>query len=69
MQPRSHESSAGGELCWLGPIPGGDAGAGRAGGISDGAPGLRNYHPGYYAAFLLDPEGNKVEAVFHHGER
>jgi catechol 2,3-dioxygenase-like lactoylglutathione lyase family enzyme len=39
------------------------------GGTSDGAPGLRGYHPGYYAAFLLDPEGNKVEAVFHHGER
>jgi catechol 2,3-dioxygenase-like lactoylglutathione lyase family enzyme len=36
-----------------------------AGGTSDGAPGLRGYHPGYYAAFLLDPEGNKVEAVFH----
>jgi catechol 2,3-dioxygenase-like lactoylglutathione lyase family enzyme len=36
-----------------------------AGGTSDGAPGLRTYHPGYYAAFLLDPEGNKIEAVFH----
>ena len=36
-----------------------------AGGKSEGAPGLRDYHPGYYAAFLLDPEGNKVEAVFH----
>jgi hypothetical protein len=29
------------------------------------APGPRDYHAGYYAAFLLDPEGNKVEAVFH----
>jgi catechol 2,3-dioxygenase-like lactoylglutathione lyase family enzyme len=38
-----------------------------AGGKSDGEPGLReHYHPQYYAAFLLDPEGNKVEAVFHH---
>jgi catechol 2,3-dioxygenase-like lactoylglutathione lyase family enzyme len=37
------------------------------GGKSDGAPGLRTYHPEYYAAFLLDPEGNKIEAVFHHG--
>lgn len=36
-----------------------------AGGQSDGAPGLRDYHPRYYAAFLLDPEGNKIEAVFH----
>jgi catechol 2,3-dioxygenase-like lactoylglutathione lyase family enzyme len=33
-----------------------------------GPPGRRNYHPGYYAAFLLDPEGNKVEAVYHHAE-
>jgi catechol 2,3-dioxygenase-like lactoylglutathione lyase family enzyme len=38
-----------------------------AGGTDDGAPGLRSYHPAYYAAFLLDPEGNKVEAVFHGG--
>ena len=37
-----------------------------SGGTSDGAPGLRSYHPEYYAAFLLDPEGNKIEAVFHH---
>ena len=40
----------------------------NAGGTSDGAPGLRGYHPGYYAAFLLDPEGNRIEAVFHRGE-
>lgn len=39
-----------------------------AGGTSEGAPGPRDYHPGYYAAFLLDPCGNKVEAVFHHHE-
>jgi catechol 2,3-dioxygenase-like lactoylglutathione lyase family enzyme len=38
-----------------------------SGGKSEGAPGLRNYHPQYFAAFLLDPEGNKIEAVFHHG--
>ena len=36
------------------------------GGRSNGAPGLRPYHPDYYAAFLLDPDGNNVEAV-HHG--
>ena len=36
-----------------------------AGGIDNGAPGERPYHPGYYAAFLLDPEGNNIEAVFH----
>ncbi|MBI4239344.1 MAG: VOC family protein [Deltaproteobacteria bacterium] len=37
-----------------------------SGGTSDGAPGIRQYHSGYYAAFLLDPEGNRIEAVFHH---
>lgn len=37
-----------------------------AGGTDNGAPGLRErYHPGYYAAFLLDPDGNNVEAVYH----
>ncbi len=37
-----------------------------AGGTDNGAPGLRaQYHPGYYAAFVLDPDGNNVEAVFH----
>ncbi len=40
-----------------------------AGGRDEGAPGLRpHYHPAYYAAFLLDPDGNKVEAVSHNGE-
>ena len=37
-----------------------------AGGKDNGPPGLRDYHPGYYAAFVLDPDGNNVEAV-HHG--
>ena len=37
-----------------------------AGGRDNGAPGERPYHPGYYAAFLLDPDGNNIEAV-HHG--
>jgi catechol 2,3-dioxygenase-like lactoylglutathione lyase family enzyme len=37
-----------------------------AGGRDNGAPGERAYHPGYYAAFLLDPDGNNIEAV-HHG--
>ncbi len=36
-----------------------------AGGKDNGAPGLRDYHPGYYAAFVLDPDGNNVEAVYH----
>ena len=37
-----------------------------AGGKDNGAPGERaRYHPGYYAAFLLDPDGNNIEAVYH----
>lgn len=35
------------------------------GGQDHGAPGERPYHPGYYAAFVLDPDGNNIEAVFH----
>ena len=35
------------------------------GGADHGAPGLRPYHPGYYAAFVLDPDGNNIEAVYH----
>jgi catechol 2,3-dioxygenase-like lactoylglutathione lyase family enzyme len=36
-----------------------------AGGRNNGAPGERHYHPGYYAAFVLDPDGNNIEAVEH----
>jgi catechol 2,3-dioxygenase-like lactoylglutathione lyase family enzyme len=37
-----------------------------AGGADDGAPGLRPHdHPGYFAAFLRDPAGNRIEAVCH----
>ena len=36
-----------------------------AGGRDNGKPGERPYHPGYYAAFLIDPDGNNVEAVYH----
>lgn len=36
-----------------------------AGGTDNGAPGERPYHPSYYAAFVLDPDGNNIEAVFH----
>ena len=36
----------------------------KAGGTSDGAPGLRaEYQGGYYAAFIRDPDGNRIEAV------
>ncbi len=37
-----------------------------AGGTDNGAPGLRpHYHPNYYGAFVLDPDGHNVEAVCH----
>ncbi|MDQ1902326.1 VOC family protein [Paracoccus sp. WLY502] len=36
----------------------------KAGGTDNGPPGLRDYHPGYYAAYLLDPDGNNIEAKF-----
>lgn len=37
-----------------------------AGGTDNGGPGIRTeYSPGYYAAFLLDPDGHNVEAVYH----
>lgn len=35
------------------------------GGKNNGAPGERPYHPGYFAAFVIDPDGNNIEAVFH----
>ncbi len=35
------------------------------GGTDNGRPGERAYHPGYYAAFVLDPDGNNIEAVYH----
>ena len=39
-----------------------------AGGTDNGAPGERpHYHPGYYGAFVLDPDGHNIEAVCHQG--
>ena len=39
-----------------------------AGGTDNGPPGLRTiYHPGYFAAFVHDPDGNNAEAVNHGG--
>ena len=47
------------------------AAAMKIGGTDNGAPGLRGtakgYPPGYYAAFVLDPDGNNMEAVFRDG--
>lgn len=37
-----------------------------AGGTEHGKPGIREqYHAGYYGAFVLDPDGNNIEAVYH----
>jgi catechol 2,3-dioxygenase-like lactoylglutathione lyase family enzyme len=36
-----------------------------AGGTDNGAPGLRWYHPDYYGGYVLDPDGNNIEAVCH----
>jgi catechol 2,3-dioxygenase-like lactoylglutathione lyase family enzyme len=37
----------------------------QAGGRDNGPPGERTYHEGYYAAYVLDPDGTNVEAVYH----
>jgi catechol 2,3-dioxygenase-like lactoylglutathione lyase family enzyme len=38
-----------------------------AGGTDNGPPGIREqYHPTYYGAYVLDPDGNNIEAVCHH---
>jgi catechol 2,3-dioxygenase-like lactoylglutathione lyase family enzyme len=39
-----------------------------AGGKDNGAPGLRQFHENYYAAYVLDPDGNNLEAVSHRPE-
>ncbi|MGC9975051.1 MAG: VOC family protein [Gaiellaceae bacterium] len=42
----------------------------EAGGKDNGPPGPRpHYHEGYYAAFVLDPDGHNIEAVYHGGSR
>lgn len=42
----------------------------KAGGTDNGGPGERaEYHPGYYAAFVFDPDGNNIEAVIHGKEK
>lgn len=41
----------------------------EAGGSDNGGPGERRYHPGYYAAFVFDPDGNNIEVVTHGKEK
>ncbi|MEQ1953007.1 VOC family protein [Mesorhizobium sp. CN2-181] len=50
-------------------VDGFHAAALAAGGKDNGAPGLRpHYHPNYYGAFVIDPDGNNMEAVCHEYE-
>ena len=45
------------------------AAARAAGALDNGAPGLRpHYHPNYYGAFVIDPDGHNIEAVCHRPE-
>jgi catechol 2,3-dioxygenase-like lactoylglutathione lyase family enzyme len=47
-------------------VDGFHAAAMKAGAKDDGAPGLReHYHPNYYGAFIIDPDGHHIEAVCH----
>jgi catechol 2,3-dioxygenase-like lactoylglutathione lyase family enzyme len=39
-----------------------------AGAKDNGAPGIREYHENYYAAYIHDPDGNNIEAVSHRSE-
>lgn len=62
------KSDSGVHICLRAPSPGAvdafHAAALGAGGTSDGAPGMRpEYSAGYYAAFIRDPDGNRIEAV------
>ncbi len=63
MEPRLH-------LAFAAPSPAEvdafHAAAMAAGGTDNGKPGIRPYHPTYYGAFVLDPDGHNIEAV-HHG--
>lgn len=40
----------------------------EAGATDNGAPGLRRYHPNYYAAFVIGPDGHNIEVVCHQAE-
>ena len=65
-----HAVTTGCHLCWRAPnraaVDAFYAAAMRHGAKDNGAPGLRpHYHPNYYGAFVIDPDGNNVEAVCH----
>jgi catechol 2,3-dioxygenase-like lactoylglutathione lyase family enzyme len=69
-EPELSTSIAGAHLCFRAPdraaVRAFHAAALAAGGSDDGAPGLRlHYHADYYAAFVRDPDGHRIEAVCH----
>ena len=69
-EPGIAAPSAGAHLCFRAPdraaVQDFHAAALAAGGRDDGAPGLRpQYHADYYGAFVLDPDGHRIEAVCH----
>jgi len=61
--------SPGSHLCFRAPdraaVAAFHAAALAAGGRDDGAPGPRDYHAAYFAAFVRDPDGHRIEAVCH----
>jgi catechol 2,3-dioxygenase-like lactoylglutathione lyase family enzyme len=65
--------SAGSHLCFRAPdrtaVRAFHSAALAAGGRDDGGPGLRLYHAHYYGAFILDPDGHRIEAVCHAPDR
>jgi|SRR5262245_34438127 len=70
VEPGDLLPSRGMHLCFRAPdrtaVQAFHAAALRCGGRNDGEPGLRpQYHPDYFAAFVMDPDGHRVEAVCH----
>ncbi|HZB91961.1 MAG TPA: VOC family protein [Stellaceae bacterium] len=66
-------AAANGHICFAAPsraaVDAFHSAALGAGGSDNGAPGLRpHYHASYYAAFIRDPDGNRIEAVRHRAE-
>jgi catechol 2,3-dioxygenase-like lactoylglutathione lyase family enzyme len=65
-----HAVSTGAHLCWVAPsraaVDAFHTAALAQGATDNGPPGLRpHYHPSYYGAFVIDADGNNVEAVCH----
>ncbi len=69
VMERGRPSTRGAHVCFGAPtreaVDAFHAAGVAAGGTDNGAPGLRGFHASYYAAFVLDPDGNNIEAVCH----